>query len=75
MTDRLKGKVAVVTGAAPRGEGVGNGMATAILFAREGGDDALATDAQELVARFRRHFPRRAAKRSWLSFGHISLGL
>src|SRR5262245_51993137 len=36
MTDRLKGKVAVVTGAAPRGEGVGNGMATAILCAREG---------------------------------------
>jgi NAD(P)-dependent dehydrogenase (short-subunit alcohol dehydrogenase family) len=36
MADRLKGKVAVVTGAAPRGEGVGNGMAAAILFAREG---------------------------------------
>jgi len=36
MVDRLKGKVAIVTGAAPRGEGVGNGMATAILFAREG---------------------------------------
>ena len=36
MTDRLKSKVAVVTGAASRGEGVGNGMATAILFAREG---------------------------------------
>ena len=36
MADRLKGKVAVVTGAAPRGEGVGNGMATAIMFAREG---------------------------------------
>ena len=36
MPDRLKGKVAVVTGAAPRGEGVGNGMACAILFAREG---------------------------------------
>jgi NAD(P)-dependent dehydrogenase (short-subunit alcohol dehydrogenase family) len=36
MAGRLKGKVAVVTGAAPRGEGVGNGMATAILFAREG---------------------------------------
>src|SRR6476659_7104575 len=36
MADRLKGKVSVVTGAAPRGEGVGNGMATAILFAREG---------------------------------------
>src|ERR1700760_4110263 len=36
MAGRLKDKVAVVTGAAPRGEGVGNGMATAILFAREG---------------------------------------
>jgi NAD(P)-dependent dehydrogenase (short-subunit alcohol dehydrogenase family) len=36
MPDRLKGKVAVVTGAAPRGEGVGNGMACAIMFAREG---------------------------------------
>jgi NAD(P)-dependent dehydrogenase (short-subunit alcohol dehydrogenase family) len=36
MAGRLKGKVAVVTGAAPRGEGVGNGMATAILFAKEG---------------------------------------
>jgi NAD(P)-dependent dehydrogenase (short-subunit alcohol dehydrogenase family) len=36
MSGRLAGKVAVVTGAAPRGEGVGNGMACAILFAREG---------------------------------------
>jgi NAD(P)-dependent dehydrogenase (short-subunit alcohol dehydrogenase family) len=36
MAGRLNGKVAGVTGAAPRGEGVGNGMATAILFAREG---------------------------------------
>src|SRR4029077_8262898 len=36
MAGRLKGKVAVVTGAAPRGEGVGNGMATAVMFAREG---------------------------------------
>ncbi len=33
---RLSDKVAVVTGAASRGEGVGNGAATAILFAREG---------------------------------------
>lgn len=33
---RLAGKVAVVTGAAPRGEGLGNGKATALLFAREG---------------------------------------
>ena len=36
MGERLAGKVAIVTGAASRGEGVGNGAATAILFAREG---------------------------------------
>src|SRR3984893_14475684 len=36
MAGRLKDKVAVVTGAAPGGEGVGNGMATAVMFAREG---------------------------------------
>ena len=33
---RLDGKVAIVTGAAPRGEGIGNGTAMAILMAREG---------------------------------------
>jgi NAD(P)-dependent dehydrogenase (short-subunit alcohol dehydrogenase family) len=33
---RLTNKVAIVTGAASRGDGVGNGAATAILFAREG---------------------------------------
>ena len=36
MADRLKGKVAVVTGAGSSGPGVGNGKAAAILFAREG---------------------------------------
>jgi NAD(P)-dependent dehydrogenase (short-subunit alcohol dehydrogenase family) len=36
MVDRLKGKVAIVTGAGARGPGIGNGRATAILFAREG---------------------------------------
>src|SRR5215207_1778393 len=54
MTDRLKGKVAVVTGAAPRGEGVGNGMATAILFAREGARVVLvnrSVDRAEKLAR------------------------
>ncbi len=33
---RLAGKVAIVTGAGSRGEGVGNGAAAALLFAREG---------------------------------------
>ena len=36
MGTRLAGKVAIVTGAAARGEGVGNGSASAMLFAREG---------------------------------------
>lgn len=36
MADRLKGKVAVVTGAGSSGPGVGNGKAAAVLFAREG---------------------------------------
>jgi len=36
MTQELVGKVAVVTGAGSVGEGVGNGKAAAILFAREG---------------------------------------
>lgn len=36
MAHRLDGKVAIVTGAGSRGPGLGNGKATAILFAREG---------------------------------------
>src|SRR5258706_2630874 len=47
MADRLKGKVAIVTGAAPRGEGVGNGMATAIMFAREGAKVVLVNRSAE----------------------------
>ena len=33
---RLEGKTAIVTGAGSRGEGIGNGKAAAVLFAREG---------------------------------------
>jgi len=36
MGDRLKNKVAIVTGAGSAGPGWGNGKATAVLFAREG---------------------------------------
>ena len=36
MTDRLKGKVALVLGAGSVGEGVGNGRAICAVFAREG---------------------------------------
>ena len=35
MADRLKDKVAIVTGAGSVSEGWGNGKATAVLFARE----------------------------------------
>jgi len=53
MTDRLKGKVAIVTGAGSSGPELGNGKATAILFAREGAKvlcaDALQERAQETV--------------------------
>ena len=43
---RLDGKVAIVTGAGSRGEIVGNGQATAILFAYEGAE-VLLVDADE----------------------------
>ena len=54
MADRLKGKVAVVTGAAPRGEGVGNGMATAIQFAREGAKVVLVNRSAERAEKLAR---------------------
>ncbi|MCL6644832.1 MAG: SDR family oxidoreductase [Dehalococcoidia bacterium] len=36
MAGRLDGRVAIVTGAGSQTEGIGNGRATAVLFAREG---------------------------------------
>lgn len=36
MTERLRGKVAIVAGAGSIGPGWGNGKATATIFAREG---------------------------------------
>jgi NAD(P)-dependent dehydrogenase (short-subunit alcohol dehydrogenase family) len=36
MGDRVRGKVAIVTGAGSSGPGVGNGKATAVVYAREG---------------------------------------
>jgi len=48
VSNRLKGKVAIVTGAGSAGPGWGNGKATAVLFAREGAK-VLASDIR-LVA-------------------------
>ena len=54
---RLEGKVAIVTGAGAAGDGIGNGRAAAILFAREGArvllvdrDVALAESTQRMIA-------------------------
>jgi len=41
MAGRVQGKVAIVTGAGSVGEGIGNGKAAAIVFAREGARVAL----------------------------------
>ena len=43
---RLQGKVAIVTGAGSSGPGVGNGKATAVLFAREGAKVLLADNVE-----------------------------
>ena len=57
MGDRLRGKVAIVTGAGSRGPGLGNGKAAAILFAREGARvlcvDRALPRAEETVALIR----------------------
>ena len=45
--NRLADKVAIVTGAASRSEGVGNGAATAMLFAREGAKVVLVNRSAE----------------------------
>jgi NAD(P)-dependent dehydrogenase (short-subunit alcohol dehydrogenase family) len=54
MVGRLTGKVAIVTGAGSRAEGIGNGKAAAVLFAREGASvvcvDKVASRAEETVA-------------------------
>jgi NAD(P)-dependent dehydrogenase (short-subunit alcohol dehydrogenase family) len=46
---RLAGKVAIVTGAGSRADGIGNGRAAAILFAREGAKVLLVDQTKELA--------------------------
>ena len=47
---RLEGKVAIVTGAGSRGEGIGNGRAAAVVFAREGAKVLLVDTDDEAAA-------------------------
>jgi NAD(P)-dependent dehydrogenase (short-subunit alcohol dehydrogenase family) len=47
---RMKGKVAIVTGAGSRAEGIGNGRAAAVLLAREGASVALLDVVEEWAA-------------------------
>lgn len=51
MADRLKGKVAVVTGAGTRGSGIGNGQACAMVYARQGAKVLLADIDADAVQR------------------------
>ena len=54
---RLEGKVAIVTGAGSSGEGIGNGKATSVMFAREGAKvllvDAMGDRAEETLRMIR----------------------
>jgi NAD(P)-dependent dehydrogenase (short-subunit alcohol dehydrogenase family) len=57
MTDRLRDKIAVVTGAGSVGPGWGNGKAMSVLFAREGAsifavdiNEAAANETKEIIA-------------------------
>ena len=52
--DRLKGKVAIVTGAGSRAEGIGNGRATAVIFARHGAKMTLVDTVAQWAAETRR---------------------
>src|SRR5438046_7831189 len=48
---RMEGKVAIVTGAGSRAEGIGNGRAAAVLFAREGARVLLVDQQAEAAER------------------------
>jgi NAD(P)-dependent dehydrogenase (short-subunit alcohol dehydrogenase family) len=63
MSGRLNGKVAIITGAGSRGPGLGNGKATAILFAREGARIFCVDQVKAAPRRPSRRSARRAARR------------
>ena len=50
MPGRMQGKVVLVMGAGSCGPGIGNGRASAILYAREGADVVVCVDIDEKSA-------------------------
>src|SRR3954466_11709273 len=52
--DRLKDKVAIVTGAGSRAEGIGNGRTPAVIFARHGAKGTLADSVAQWAEESRR---------------------
>jgi len=55
MPGRLKGRVAIVTGAGTVGGGIGNGKASAIVYAREGARVLVVDSDAQAAAETRRH--------------------
>jgi len=65
MGDRLKGKVAIVTGAGSTpGEGIGNGKATAVVYAREGASVMLVDLRLEAAEETKRMIDKEGGKSS-----------
>jgi len=63
MGNRLQGKVAIVTGAGSSpGEGIGNGKATAVVFAREGASVMLVDIQPEAAEETRRRIDHEGGK-------------
>jgi NAD(P)-dependent dehydrogenase (short-subunit alcohol dehydrogenase family) len=72
MADRLKGKVAIVTGAGSTpGEGIGNGKATAVVYAREGASVMLVDMRPEAAEETKRMIDKEGGK-SFVFQGNVA---
>src|SRR3977135_3282095 len=67
--DRVKGKVAIVTGAGSRTEGIGNGRATAVILARHGARGTLV----DAVAQWAEETARLIVARAIAAWGRLDI--